>query len=223
MSLSYIIRGSHPNFSDNPTLARVLPAVALLQYQCHQSNVLGSLWCRLWSIITNEGYHNFQKDKHFIKQINYAHINLFHIHNKGYCFKIRTQFYEQYWPIRDRIKLPTASLATHSWDHGVWKAIWVFIHLLPISEIISRYREFELPISGNNFEFEFPNIVIIFWYRELDFPISGNNSRYPEIKHIFRYREMIFRYREISGVEVLTPFSLHHHELATVPPQSIHP
>ena len=33
----------------------------------------------------------------------------------------------------------------------LWKAIWVFIQHFPISGIISRYREFEFPISGNRF------------------------------------------------------------------------
>ena len=44
----------------------------------------------------------------------------------------------------------------------LWKAIWVFIQHFPISGIISRYREFEFPISGNQF------------------PISGNNQ-FPDI------------------------------------------
>ena len=46
--------------------------------------------------------------------------------------------------------------------NSVWKAIWVFIQHFSISEIISRYREFEFPISGNQF------------------PISGNNQ-FPDI------------------------------------------
>ena len=48
------------------------------------------------------------------------------------------------------------------WGRCIWKAIWVFIQHFPISGIISRYREFEFPISGNQF------------------PISGNNQ-FPDI------------------------------------------
>ena len=50
----------------------------------------------------------------------------------------------------------------HFLPSSIWKAIWVFIQHFPISGIISRYRELEFPISGNQF------------------PISGND-RFPDI------------------------------------------
>ena len=59
----------------------------------------------------------------------------------------------------------------HRWLY-VWKAIWVFIRHFPISVIISRYREIEFLISGN------------------EFPISGNDFRISGNAIISRYREL---------------------------------
>ena len=110
--------------------------------------------------------------------------------------------------------------------NNVWKAIWVFIQHFPISGIISRYREFEFPILGNQFPIsgnnQFPDIEKSFadigksfldigkWdsfldigkyfliYREIEFPISENNSIFPDIRNSnSRYREIIYRYREL--------------------------
>ena len=64
-------------------------------------------------------------------------------------------------------------------DIGKWKAIWVFIHHFPITEIISRYRKISSLISENHFpilgNWLFPDIGNLF-------PGIGNsNSRYREM------------------------------------------
>ena len=89
-----IIKGIHPgsNFPDNPTLARVLLAVALSVPSTHCSPQL--LMSPL--IKNNKGNHpHFLRLKNLINHVNYARMNLFH--KKGCWFKIRTKFNDQYW------------------------------------------------------------------------------------------------------------------------------
>ena len=68
----------------------------------------------------------------------------------------------------------------------------------------------DFPISGNHFPisenhfsisengFNFSILGIISWYREIQFPLSENDYVFPDIGNLnCRYREMIFRYREL--------------------------
>ena len=141
-------------------------------------------------------------------------------HDKVWSFSITILFYQN----GDRGWEKSMSL--------IWKAIWVFINHFPISGIISRYREFEFPISGiriPDIGKWFPDIGNSnFGYREIwnwfpisrneshfsisrnDFPISGNDFPISGNQQNYRYREMISRYREIRQRRRTTPSSVRH-------------
>ena len=64
--------------------------------------------------------------------------------------------------------------------------------------IISQYREFELPTSGNSHRYR----EIISRYRKFEFPISGNMELFSDIGNsISRYQEII------PDIKKLSPFS----------------
>ena len=67
-----------------------------------------------------------------------------------------------------------------------------------LSEIISWYREFEFPISGNNSRYQ----EIISQYQEFEIPISGNVKLFSDIGNSISWYQEI-----IPDIEKLNPFS----------------